>query len=86
MEKYKEKGFVILGIANEFKNTNAFVKAIEKDQSPWLNLIELENKIEFGTNTTYLIPKAFLIDTRGIILAIHPDAEELDKILKGLLN
>lgn len=87
-EKYKEKGFVILGVANEFKNTNAFVKAIEKDQYPWLNLIELENKNRIWDkyNISNSGGSTFLIDTRGIILAIHPDAEELDKILKGLLN
>ncbi|GEC71697.1 AhpC/TSA family protein [Flavobacterium flevense] len=87
-EKYKEKGFVILGVANEFKNTNAFVKAIEKDQYPWLNLIELENKNRIWDkyNISNSGGSTFLIDARGIILAIHPDAEELDKILKGLLN
>ena len=87
-EKYKEKGFVILGVANEFKNTNAFVKAIEKDQYPWLNLIELENKNRIWDkyNVSNSGGSTFLIDARGIILAIHPDAEELDKILKGLLN
>lgn len=87
-EKYKEKGFVILGVANEFKNTNAFVKAIEKDKYPWLNLIELENKNRIWDkyNISNSGGSTFLIDARGIILAIHPDAEELDKILKGLLN
>lgn len=79
---------MILGIANEFKNTNAFVKAIEKDKYPWLNLIELENKNRIWDkyNISNSGGSTFLIDTRGIILAIHPDAEELDKILKGLLN
>ena len=87
-EKYKEKGFVILGVANEFKNTNAFIKAIEKDKYPWLNLIELENKNRIWDkyNISNSGGSTFLIDARGIILAIHPDAEELDKILKGLLN
>jgi len=87
-EKYKEKGFVILGVANEFKNTNAFVKAIEKDQYPWLNLIELENKNRIWDkyNISNSGGSTFLIDAKGIILAIHPDAEELDRILKGLLN
>jgi thiol-disulfide isomerase/thioredoxin len=87
-EKYKEKGFVILGVANEFKNTNAFKKAIEKDKYPWLNLIELENKNRIWDkyNVSNSGGSTFLVDSKGVIVAIHPDAEELDKILGGLLN
>jgi thiol-disulfide isomerase/thioredoxin len=87
-EKYKEKEFVILGVANEFKNTNAFVKAIEKDKYPWLNLIELENKNRIWDkyNISNSGGSTFLIDAKGVILAINPDAEELDKLLEGLLN
>ena len=85
-EKYKDKGFVILGVANEFKNTNAFVKAIEKDKYPWLNLIELENKNRIWDkyNISNSGGSTFLIDSNGVILAINPDAEELDKILDGI--
>lgn len=87
-EKYKDKGFVILGVANEFKNTNAFKKAIEKDKYPWLNLIELENinRIWDKYNISNSGGSTFLIDSKGVIVAINPDAEELDKILDGLLN
>lgn len=87
-EKYKEKGFVILGVANEFKNTNAFVKAIEKDKYPWLNLIELDNKNRIWDkyNVSNSGGSTFLIDSKGVIVAIHPDAEELDKILARLLH
>ncbi|MBA0884799.1 TlpA disulfide reductase family protein [Flavobacterium undicola] len=87
-EKYKEKGLVILGVANEFKNTNAFVKAIEKDKYPWLNLIELDNKNRIWDkyNVSNSGGSTFLIDSNGVIVAIHPDAEELDKILSKLLN
>lgn len=87
-EKYKEKEFVILAVANEFKNTNAFVKAIEKDKYPWLNLIELENKNRIWDkyNISNSGGSTFLIDAKGVILAINPDAEELDKLLEGLLN
>ncbi len=87
-EKYKEKGFVILGVANEFKNTNAFIKAIEKDKYPWLNLIELDNKNRIWDkyNVSNSGGSTFLIDSKGVIVAIHPDAEELDKILARLLH
>ncbi|WP_035641419.1 TlpA family protein disulfide reductase, partial [Flavobacterium gilvum] len=86
-EKYKDKGFVIVGVAGEFKNTDAYKIAIAKDKYPWLNLIELDNKN--GIWNKYNISNSggstFLIDSKGKILAIHPDAEQLEKILKELL-
>jgi len=87
-EKYKEKGFVILGVANEFKNTNAFKKVIEKDKYPWLNLIELDNKNRIWDkyNVSNSGGSTFLINSKGVIVAIHPDAEELDKMLAQLLK
>lgn len=87
-EKYKEKGFVILGVANEYKNTKAFRKAIEKDKYPWLNLIELDNKNRIWDkyNVSNSGGSTFLIDSKGIIVAIHPDAEELEKALAELLQ
>lgn len=87
-EKYKEKGFVILGVANEFKNTNAFKKAVEKDKYPWLNLIELENtnRIWDKYNISNSGGSTFLVDAKGVILAVNPDAAALDKILEGLIH
>jgi thiol-disulfide isomerase/thioredoxin len=87
-EKYKDKGFVILGVANEFKNTNAFKKAIEKDKYPWLNIIELENKNRIWDkyNISNSGGSTFLIDAKGVILAINPDAEQLDRLLGKLLK
>jgi thiol-disulfide isomerase/thioredoxin len=87
-EKYKSRGFVVLGVANEFKNTNAFKKAIEKDKYPWLNLIELDNKNRIWDkyNISNSGGSTFLVDSKGVILAIHPDAEELDKILEEVLK
>lgn len=87
-EKYKHKGFVIIGVANENKNKNAFLAAIKKDNYPWLNLIELNNSngiwdkynIAGSGGCTYLIGK------EGKIIAIHPDANQLEQILSELLN
>lgn len=87
-EKYKDKGLVIVGVANEFKNTNAFKKAIERDKYPWLNLIELDNKNRIWDkyNISNSGGSSFLIDSKGVILAIYPDAEQLEKILGELLK
>lgn len=87
-EKYKDKGFTIVGIAGEFKNTDAFSVALEKDKYPWLNLIELDHQANLWNK--YNIGKqggnTFLVDSNGIIIAIHPSAEELDKILSSRLQ
>lgn len=87
-EKYKGKGFVILGVANESKNTNAYKKAIEKDKYSWLNLVELDNKNRIWDkyNISNSGGLTLLIDSKGMILAIHPDAEQLEKILGELLK
>jgi thiol-disulfide isomerase/thioredoxin len=82
-EKFKDKGFTIVGVAGEFKNTDAFSVAVAKDKYPWLNLIELDHQTNLWNK--YNIGKqggnTFLVDSNGIIIAIHPSAEELDKIL-----
>lgn len=87
-EKYKEKGFEIVGVACEYKNTKAFEKAIKRDKYPWLNLIELDNqnKIWEKYNIAGAGGKTFLVDSNGYIIAIHPSPEEVDKILNELLN
>ena len=87
-EKYKHKEFVIIGVANEYKNKNAFLTAIKNDQYPWLNLIELNNAN--GIWDKYNIAGSggctYLIDKDGTIIAIHPDAKQLEEILNELLN
>jgi thiol-disulfide isomerase/thioredoxin len=87
-EKFKSKGFVILGVANEFKNTNAFMKAIEKDKYQWLNLIELDskNRIWDKYNVSNSGGSTFLVDSKGVILAINPDAKKLEQLLEELLK
>ena len=86
-EKYKEKGFTVVGVAREVKNADAFLSVIAKDKYPWLNLIEIDDKngiwkmynIDWSAGSTYLI------DSKGIIIAINATAEEVEKILKEIL-
>jgi thiol-disulfide isomerase/thioredoxin len=87
-EKYREKGFVVIGVACEYKDTKAFTIAMEKDKYPWLNLLEMDNKN--GIWNKYNIAGAggstFLVNSQGRILAIKPTADELEKFLKDLLK
>jgi len=86
-EKYKDKGFTIVGVAGEFKNLNAYNKFMDKEQWPWLNLIELDrqNKIWEKYNVMNGGGGMFLIDGSGEILAVDPTAEEVEAILKDKL-
>lgn len=60
---------------------------IERDGYPWLNLLELNDRL--GIWEMYGIGNAgggrFLIDRNGKILAINPDAEQVEAILKDKL-
>ena len=87
-EKYKEKGFTIIGVACEYKNADAFKLAIERDKYPWQNLIEIDNqnKIWERYNIAGAGGRKFLVDSKGYIIAIDPTAEEVEKVLSELLN
>ncbi|MCQ0111705.1 TlpA disulfide reductase family protein [Zhouia amylolytica] len=87
-EEYKDKGFTILGVAGEFKNTNRLIKFLEKEKWPWLNLVELdrENAIwqKYGVDGGG--GGIFLIDEQGTILAKDPTAEEVKEVLENRLG
>lgn len=86
-EEYKNKGFTVIGIAREEKAEYA-INAAEKDNYPWLNLIELNDKGQiwqkYGAGNSG--GETFLVDRDGTILAIHPSADEIRKILEEKLK
>lgn len=86
-EKYKDKGFQVIGIARESAEENMH-KALAKDGYPWLNLIELndKNQIWSKNGTSNAAGGGFLIDDNGTILSVYPDAEETEHILKEYLQ
>lgn len=83
-EKYKDKGFTVIGVAREQGSDARMKDAIQKDGYPWLNLIELDDANQIWMR--YRLPTAaggtFLVDAKGIILAINPTAEEIESILQ----
>jgi len=87
-EKYKEKGFTIIGVVGVYKNMNDYKIATERENFPWLNLVEFNN--QNGIWAKYGISgsggSSFLVNTKGQILAINPSAEEVDGILQRLLK
>lgn len=83
-ERYKDKGFTVVGLANERYNTQAMQSAIKKDGYPWLNMYELNsrNKIfqKYGLGNAG--GSVFLVDKKGIIVAVNPSAEEVEKYIE----
>ena len=86
-EQYKDLGFTIVGIARERKLSDV-QEALKKEKYPWMQLVELNDKnqiwlkhgIEYGGGST------FLINDKGIIVAIDSTADEVQKILEKQLK
>lgn len=85
-EKYKDRGFQVIGIARE-RRMGTMEAAAKQDGYPWPNLLELNDQhhiwLKNGLNNSG--GGGFLIDDRGTILAIYPEADELEKILSERL-
>ena len=81
-DKYKDRGFTVVGVAREYDNADAMKTAIRRDGYPWLNLLELDDRL--GIWTRYGIGNAgggrFLVGRDGKILAINPDAAQVEAI------
>ena len=86
-EKYKDKGFQIIGVARETKAEN-MQKAIQQDQYPWLSLLELndQNQVWLKNGISNAAGGGFLILKDGTILSVYPDAEETERLLKKHLE
>lgn len=86
-KKYAGKGFTVVGIARE-QNVSDALEAIRKDGYPWVQLIDLRD--EFALWLRHGIGNAggstFLVNPEGIIVAIHPSAEEVEAILEQHLG
>ena len=87
-EKYKDRGFKIVGVAREFKNTDRMKQAIKQDGYPWLQLVELDDGYQIWTR--YMLGNAgggvFVVDRDGKILAVNPKPGEVQKILEQKLG
>jgi thiol-disulfide isomerase/thioredoxin len=83
-EKYKDKGFTVVGIARE-RNKSAMLTAINRDKYPWTNLLELKD--EQGIWAKFGIGNAgggdFLVDEKGVFLSVNATPDEVKKILEA---
>ena len=82
-EEFSERGFTVCGVAAEIDNTDQMRARIEKEKFPWINLVDLDHKNhiwdKYGVSNSG--GGTFLVDRKGVILAINPDAEEVREIL-----
>ena len=87
-EKYRDKGFTIVGIAREKNDTRAMEGAIERLGLPWLNLVELNDndKIWMKYGADNKAGRVILVDSGGKIVAVDFDAAELEKHLQRLFG
>jgi peroxiredoxin len=86
-QKFKGKPFEIVGISLDEKK-ELWLKAIEKDNLPWVHLSDLKGwkndlTLHYGIKW---IPSSFLLDPEGRIVARDLRGEALDKMLSELLK
>ncbi len=78
-EQYHDRGFTVVGVAREAENIKALNRAIEQDNYPWPQLVELDDRIhlwsQYGCGNA--AGRRLLINAEGVILAIDPTIEEL---------
>ncbi|MBL7472099.1 TlpA disulfide reductase family protein [Robertkochia sediminum] len=83
--EFKDKGFTVVGVAGEFKDTQRLERFLEKEQWPWVNLVELDRANDIWKQ--YGVDGGgggmFLIDSDGVILAKDPTPEEVRAILNA---
>jgi len=86
-QNFKNKNFEIIGISLD-NNKENWLKAIQDDQLPWVNLSDLKgwrNEVSslYGVKG---IPTNYLIDPNGLIVAKNLRGEELEKVLNSVLK
>lgn len=88
-KKYEKEGFEIIGVGTSDEDDN-LRKAIEEDEIPWLNLLDITTGKQWGVVATQysipFLPTIFLLDANDIIILRNPTKEELDSKLKELFG
>lgn len=86
-KKYKDKGFEVYSVSID-ADKQAWVKAVKQDNIQWLHVIDTQaangNQLTQTWDLKY-IPSTFLIDKDGKVVAVGPEKEELESLLKRLL-
>ena len=86
-DKYKNKDFEIFGVSLD-KNKEAWVKAIENDGIEWLQVSDLKfwSSVAAATYQVKSIPRTFLVDKEGNIMAKNLRGAALENMLEKVLG
>jgi thiol-disulfide isomerase/thioredoxin len=83
-EEYKDKGFIVVGIARE-KGRNTMLNAVNQDKYPWVNLLEINDVhgiwAKFGVGNAG--GADFLVDKNGNFLAVKTSPAVVKIILQN---
>ena len=83
-KQYRKSGFSVISIVGGIKNEVQFTNAVRKHNYPWPQIPEVND--EKGIWKKYGIVgggSQFLIDSKGNIVSINPDADQLEAFLSA---
>ena len=83
-KEYQSKGFEVLGVSID-QNPDAWKKAIKEDQTTWKHVLDQKSEVAktFGVSS---VPRVFLIDPEGIIVAVNLYGQELSDKLRMIFD
>lgn len=88
-EKYKSKGFEILGVSLDYPGWKSkWLAAVKKDGLTWTQVSDLNgwsNEVAKLYNIS-AVPSNFLINPEGVIVAVNLRGDELHKMLEEILE
>lgn len=84
--RFHAKGFEVLGVSMD-ESKDQWLSAVKKDQLAWENVSDLRGDKNIVTLMygVHAIPSNFLIDDKGVIIALNLRGKELDDQLEKLL-
>lgn len=84
-QHYAAKGVNFLGLAHEFKSTDAIKTAVDKDKHPWPTILDLDDKYSIFKNHGTSSSGIYLIDGSGKIVTTAYDFNEIKPELDKLI-
>ena len=86
-EKYGKKGFEILGFSMD-GDKNDWLGAVRKDRLPWISVSDSKGYYSPACAAYHVraIPASFLIDPKGVVVAINPETNDLGKRMNDLID
>lgn len=86
-KKYHSKGFEIYQVSLDTKTEN-WVRAINFDQLPWINVIDLNGRTSYYAKlyNVRTLPTSYLINPEGEIVSVNPSKKQLESTFQYALK